>query len=101
MKALIGIGLALALGGCASIPSTGDISTKAKEIQAYTRTFCSFVPTIQTIVSIINAGAGQTLSIANDICAAVTTVPLADGGKRAAKVNVNGRVISLKGKFVR
>jgi len=87
----------VALAGCAGMPSTSDISARAKEIQGYTKLACSFVPTIATIVSIINAGAGAALTIANDICAAVTTAPLADGGPRQAKVNG----VVIRGKFVR
>lgn len=88
MKALIGIGLALALAGCATTGGGGNLTEKAKEIQNAVRIGCSFVPTIQTVVSIINAAAGSTLGIANEICMAITSVPLADGGKR--KVIVRG-----------
>lgn len=97
MKALIGIGLALALGGCASLPSTGDLTARAKQIQEYTRLACSFVPTVQTIASIINKGAGDALSVANDICVAVTTAPLAEGGKR----RIVARGVRVRGNFVR
>lgn len=96
MKRILLIGC-LVLAGCATVPNSADISTKAKEIQGYTKLACSFVPTIQTIVSIINAGAGAAISIANDICAAVTTAPLADGGPRQAKVNG----VVVRGRFVK
>ena len=90
MKKLIGISLlALSLAGCAtSGGGGGNITETARQIQQVVKTTCAFVPTIQTIVSIINASAGQTLGIANEICAAITSVPLADGGKR--KVIVRG-----------
>lgn len=98
MKKVIGVSLlALSLTACASIPSTGDLSARAKQIQEYTRLACSFVPTIQTIASIINRGAGDALSVANDICVAVTTAPLAEGGKR----RIVARGVVVKGKFVR
>lgn len=87
MKKLVVI-LALALGGCATTGGGGNISEQARQIQQAVKVGCSFVPTIQTIVSIINASAGSTLGIANEICAAITSVPLADGGKR--KVVVRG-----------
>ena len=103
MKKLAMLVLCFGLTGCATGGGidSGQITQKAKDIQNLTRTICAFVPTIQTVVSIINAGAGATIGIANDICAAITTVPLADGGSRSAKVHVNGRTIRLKGKFVR
>lgn len=80
--------LALALGGCATTGGSGNISDQARKIQADVKAICAFVPTIQTIVSIINASAGSTIGIANDICMAITSVPLADGGRR--KVIVRG-----------
>lgn len=94
----IGI-LAVALSGCATTgPITpGGISETAKQIQQYTRTFCAFVPTVQTIVSIINTGAGSALGIARDICAAITTAPLAEGGTRNIKV----RGVPVRGNFVK
>ena len=99
MKKLVLI-LALALGGCGTtggVISSDQISQTAKQIQGYTRTVCSFVPTIATVASIISARAGNVLTIGNDICAAITTAPLADGGPRAARVSG----VALKGKFVR
>lgn len=105
MKRIV-FGLALLLGGCATgtnnIPTTTQISDTAKQIQTYTRTICSFVPTIATIASIISAGgAAGVTQIAQDICAAVTTAPLADGPNPQLRntASVNGVVIS--GRFVR
>lgn len=95
--------LALSLAGCATsggnsgAPTTTQINDTVKKIQDYTRTFCRFVPTVQTIVSIFSAGAGSAIGVANDICAAVTTAPLADGGPRAAKV----KGVTIQGRFVR
>lgn len=98
MKRLLILGT-LALAGCAGTPtSTADITTRAKEIQGYTKLACSFVPTIGTIANIFAAGvATPAVAIASDICAAVTTAPLADGGPRQAKVNG----VVIKGRFVR
>ena len=92
----------LALAGCAGLPgtptSTADVSAKAKEIQGYTRLACSFVPTIGTIANILSSGAATpAVAIASDICAAVTTAPLADGPGRVPKV----RGVVIKGSFVR
>ena len=99
MKKLLVIGfLALSLGGCASMPSTGDLSARAKQIQDYTRLACKFVPTVSTIANILSSGiAAPATMIAADICNAITTVPLADGGPRAAKVYG----VAIKGKHIR
>jgi len=100
-KIIIVAALGLALTGCATPGGGGvtptQISDTARQIQQYTRTFCSFVPTIQTIVSIVNRGAGDALSVATDICAAVTTAPLAEGGTRRIAV----RGVPIRGTFVR
>lgn len=100
MKKLIGIAaLGFVLSGCASTGGidAGAISERAKQIQQITTTLCRFVPTVQTIASIINKGAGDALSVANDICAAVTTAPLAEGGTR----KIVARGVVVRGKFVR
>lgn len=93
---------ALLLSGCAStpggVPTTGDISNTAKEIQNYTRLFCSFVPTIGTIASILSAKAAMPVQVATDICAAVTTAPLAEGPGRRMDPRVHG--VRIKGRFV-
>lgn len=100
MKRIV-FGLALLVSGCASVPSPGDISAKAKEIQGYTRLACSFVPTIATIASILSSGAGSLTTIAQDICAAVTTAPLADGPNPQLRnvAQVNG--VAVAGRFVK
>lgn len=94
---------ALMLGGCGT---TGTVSPEnltqtAKQIQTYTRTICAFVPTIATIATIISQGAIPVTQIAQDICAAVTTAPLADGPnpQQRSVAQVSGVVIS--GRFVR
>ncbi len=105
MRSLIGLTFAIALAGCATgtngVPTTTQISETAKQIQTYTRTICSFVPTIATIVGIINAGAGQSLGIANDICAAVTTAPLADGPNPDKRNVASVGNVVISGRFVR
>lgn len=101
MKKLLILGM-LALAGCAGVPtSSADISAKAKEIQGYTKLACSFVPTIGTIANILSSGTSIPLMvIASDICAAITTTPLADGGPRVPKLNYNGKVITIRGSKV-
>lgn len=99
MKKLVLL-LALALGGCATgLPSTEDISARAKQIQSYTKLACSFVPTVATIAAIVSKGGSAGITeIASDICTAVTTAPLADGpGDRIPRV----KGVVVKGKFVR
>ena len=86
--------LALALTGCAT---TGGGRVDLKAIQAQVRAACSFVPTIQTIAAIINASAGSAFTVVAEICGAVTSIPLADGGTR--KVMVRGVIV--KGKRVK
>lgn len=90
--------LCLLLAGCATTPSPDKISEEARKIQGYTKLFCQFVPTIGTIATILSSGtAAGITTIAKDICDAVTTMPLADGGPRAAKVYG----IPIKGRFVK
>lgn len=102
MKAIMVGALCLGLGGCVSsvgqlLPN--DITSRAKEIQTYTKAICAFVPTISTVAALITQGTSLTVTgIASDICTAVTTAPLADGpGDRKPRV---GKVL-IKGKFVK
>lgn len=97
MRYLLIGALAVTLGGCATLGDGSEITTRARQIQQITTTLCRFVPTIQTIATIINKGAGDAIGIANDICAAVTTAPLSDGGTRRAYV----QGVRVRGNFVR
>lgn len=95
----LAIALTLFLAACATPVDTATITARAKQIQDYTRLACSFVPTIGTIANILSSGtAGPAIAIANDICTAVTTAPLADGPRRGPP-HVRGVII--KGRFVR
>lgn len=98
---LVACALALGLTGCASMgnaPSQANISETAKKIQSYTRLACGFLPTVSTIAAILSRGASAgPAAIASDICAAVTTVPLADGPGHKPKV----AGVVVHGKFVR
>ncbi len=115
MKRLIVLG-SLALAGCAGqapTPSAGpgvlsplvstniiseNTRTKARQVQATTKELCQFIPTLGTIAALFSVGAGAGVAaIASDVCMAVTNIPLADGGPRAAKVYG----VPIKGKFVR
>lgn len=93
----LALSAALILAGCATT-TPDQITARAKEIQGYTRLACSFVPTIGTIANILSSGvAAPAIAIANDICLAVTTAPLADG-PRHSRARVNG--VAIEGKFV-
>lgn len=95
--------LGVALAGCAggTTPSTSDISDRAKQIQQYAKTLCSFVPTLATVAAILSSGASApAATIATDICNAVTTAPLADGGGRHAYYNGIRLRGTLKGKAI-
>ena len=97
MRKIVVIGLCLGLAGCAGT-SREEISATAKQIQEYTKLACSFVPTIGTIANILSTGvATPAIAIANEICLAVSTAPLADGGRRIPKVNG----VVIKGSFVK
>lgn len=93
--------LAVGLSGCATMGGTSpeNISAKAKEIQRYTQLVCSFVPTIATVANIISSSSAPITTIAQDICSAVTTAPLADGRGKRIDPQVNG--VKIKGKFVK
>ena len=75
------------------------IQAKAKVAQSYAAQICSYVPTIASVVAIINSGFSADVGVvANAICNAVTSIPLADG-PGDHKPRVNGIVI--KGAFVK
>lgn len=102
MKKVIGLCFALALAGCASGSGTtaAGLTEQAKKIQSYTKLACSFVPTIGTIANILSSGTiAPAIAIANDICSAVTTAPLADGPGQPKQWKVYG--VPVKGKFVK
>lgn len=83
-KILFALVLTVPLAACVS---TQEIDQSIAEVQAYTRTICKFVPTITTVAKIIASGTvvDTTSGIANGICNALTTAPLADGpGPRGA-----------------
>jgi len=91
MRAAV-LALALALPGCAG----GNNATVQQIIEA-TRAACSFVPTIETVLALLNQAGPfvDVLAIAKAICGAVTE-PRARG---AGPPIVNGVVI--RGEFVR
>ena len=98
-KLLLTVILGASLSGCATVPGGGSISDTVRQVQEYTRAACSFVPTVQVIIAIINARAGAAFDIVNQICAALNSPK----GLVASKPTllVNGKVIVIKGKYVR
>lgn len=91
------LGLALTLGACATV-TPQNITDRAREIQNYTKLACSFVPTVATIAAIVSKGSTASVAqMASDICAAVTTAPLADGGTRRA-YHPSG--VRIRGQFI-
>lgn len=97
MRKILIIGTAcMALAGCGTSNVDGTIS----QVQATAQKICRFVPTVETVAKIMAGGSAidTASSIANAICNAVTTLPLADGpGDRLPRVNG----VVVKGKFVR
>jgi len=92
--------LALTLAGCGTTgsgPSADEIKATVEKVRSITAQVCKFVPTVTTVSRIIATftGAGALVDIAGqtaaEICAAVTTAPLADGGTR--RVVVRGVVV--------
>lgn len=96
-KILMAMTCCVLLSGCAT---GGNVDGTIAQIQATARSICSFVPTVETVAKILAGGTAiDTASgIANAICAAVTTRPLADG-PGDGKPRVRGVII--KGQFVR
>jgi len=110
---------ALLLAGCAGNPSptaqkiaatidstvvkvqdtAATIQAKAKVAQGYAEQICGYRPVLASAIAIFNSGFSSSIDVvANAICNAVTTLPLADGpGDR--KPRVNGVVV--KGAFVK
>lgn len=102
-RLLIGLALLTLLSGCAT---TGGVSPEgltenAKKIQAYTKTICRFVPTVATIANIFASGVADISKIAEDICAAVTSAPLADGPRSDLRNVAQVRGVVIGGRFVR
>lgn len=87
--------LLLAVAGCTAQDTATSISTASQSVngkiagvQSYAAKVCRYVPTAATVLSIFNSGMGSDVAVvANAICNAVTTAPLADGGPRASYVN--------------
>lgn len=96
-KLILAVLCAVALSGCATTGGGGSVTDIAKQIQDGVRQACSFAPTINSILAILNKGGGSVVGVVNEICNAVTSAPLADGGRR--KVVVRG--VPVAGRRVR
>jgi hypothetical protein len=99
MHKIVGLFACLFFAGCATPQSGGGnavtaISETAKTIQAYTRAACSFVPTVNTIAQIVAKDRFVSArTMAQDLCDAVTTTPLSQGGSR----NIYVRGVKVEG----
>lgn len=93
--------LCLGLGGCATAQlqqNTADVVAKAKIVQAKVVQYCQFAPALASVTKLISATIGNDVEfLANEICNAATSIPLADGGTR--KIIVRG--VEIKGHRVR
>ena len=92
----------LAMGGCATMGGTPvDLTSFVAQVQATTSAVCSFLPTAETVASIIATGnpivttAG---AVASAICAAVAPAKVAGKLKRATAPTVAG--VAIHGKFL-
>lgn len=96
-RILIIAALCATLGACVT---ASELDAKISQVQTYTKLACSFIPTVATVAKIFATGGtvDSATSVANAICNAVTTAPLADGpGDRIPRVNG----VVIKGNFVR
>lgn len=98
MRKAFVFGLAgIALAGCVT---ASEVSNTVREIQNHTRTICNYVPYAETITKVLARSTviDTAFGLATEFCAAVTTVPLAEGpGKRQPMV----RGVAVRGKFVK
>jgi predicted small secreted protein len=98
----------IALAGCNTtaqdiatsiITASQTVNEKVASVRGYATQICAYVPTAATVISIFNSGYGTDVAaVANAICQAVTTAPLADG-PGDHKPRVNGVVV--RGQFVK
>jgi hypothetical protein len=80
------------LMGCTAAQIT-QLQTEIDDIMAYTDQLCHFVPEVGTIVGLINAGAGATVTaIGTAICNAIgpNPAPAQIAVMRATPMTVNG-----------
>lgn len=107
MKFILVIGFALMLVGCQTATDVAtsittvnqSVRDKVSSVQSYATQLCRFVPTAATVISIFSGPTGQNVAtVANAICDAVTTRPLADGPgsrvPRVAGVRIQGRFVN-------
>ncbi len=102
-KVMLMAPLLLSIGGCAtggSSPFTqANVDAVVSQVQSVTTATCRFVPTAQTVASILSAfgvtGANAVTDVAAQICAAVTS----KSAHRGAVPKVKG--VRVRGRFVR
>lgn len=113
-KTLIAIALSSLLTGCAGTPGMpgptpggpNDPAAIIANVQAIARQACKFVPTAETILSLISTFTGTSpftstaSAIADAICASVTATSSPSlTAARGGPPRVNG--VAIRGKFVR
>jgi uncharacterized Zn-binding protein involved in type VI secretion len=95
-----------ALGGCATIGSSGGITISDVETDA--KAICSFDPTAAAIANVLSAAPGVAVAedVAQIICAAVTTAAApAQSARLGASqtvtrtITVNGKPVTITGSF--
>jgi starvation-inducible outer membrane lipoprotein len=96
MKWLV-VTMSLLLGGCATMPQ-GDlqVSEKTRQVIAGIQKACAFAPTVASIASLVSKSSAPVFSLIAEVCLAVTSVPLAEGGSRRVivrGVEIRGRKI--------
>lgn len=104
MKSLA-VAATLLLAGCGTVTPEA-ITSRAQEIQNITKLICKFVPTLGTVANILSGGTTMPAAlIAQDICLAVTTAPLADGPRggptRLYGYDRKNAGVVIKGKFAK
>lgn len=90
------LALAAVLGGCATIPGQGPlpVSEKTRQVIKGVQTACAFAPTVASIATLVSKSSAPVFQLVGEVCMAVSSVPLAEGGSR--KVVVRGVVIKGK-----
>ena len=95
--------VALSLAGCSTLGTGGaplDLTSFIAQVQATSSAVCSFLPTAETVASIIATGnpiVTTANAVANAICAAVAPAKAA-GKLRASQPAVAG--VAIHGKFL-
>lgn len=99
--------LTLSLFGCVQ-PDDTSVTSGVSQVQSLAVKYCSFLPTAQTVLAIVSAFDPNTAvpaqaasQMAKAICDTVTAKATTLKAKPGPwKVKVNGKVVTIDGKFV-